>query len=108
MKLVVNRSFKQKILQLLVELYKKAKVPDYTNMCRCLVFLDEPSAISALFLSLLKEESEVVYFLFLANAIQDKTLLVFQIAFELVDNATQQFRSRVKDDLPQANEGDGI
>jgi 26S proteasome regulatory subunit N2 len=44
---------------MLVDLYKKAKVPDYMNMCRCLVFLDEASAIAELFISLLTEEVEV-------------------------------------------------
>eukprot|EP01127_Copromyxa_protea_P014006 TRINITY_DN383_c0_g1_i2.p1 TRINITY_DN383_c0_g1~~TRINITY_DN383_c0_g1_i2.p1 ORF type:complete len:979 (-),score=262.92 TRINITY_DN383_c0_g1_i2:24-2570(-) len=95
MQLLVNRSFKQRILKLLVALYKKVAIPDYMNMCRCLVFLDEASSISDLFISLLKEE------------VEDKTLLVFQIAFELVENATQKFRSQVNSCLPAATEDEG-
>eukprot|EP01126_Amoeba_proteus_P011685 TRINITY_DN1475_c0_g1_i15.p1 TRINITY_DN1475_c0_g1~~TRINITY_DN1475_c0_g1_i15.p1 ORF type:complete len:899 (-),score=231.35 TRINITY_DN1475_c0_g1_i15:56-2752(-) len=88
MKLVNNRSFKFKILQLLVTLFKKANTPDYMNMCRCLVFLGRASEISDIFTLLLGEDER-------------KTLLVFQIGFELVDTATQQFRWKVKESLPE-------
>jgi len=88
MNLVINRYSKQKILQLLVSLYRQASVPDYINMCRCLVFLDLPLAISELFAALLAKE------------VEEDTLIVFQIAFELVDNATQQFRTSVLSGLP--------
>jgi len=92
MSLVSNRDFRRKVLQMLVQLYKESEVSDYLNQCRCLVFLGKSDEIGKLFADLLKNESE------------DDTLLVFQVAFELVDNATQQFLTKVRECLPPSPE----
>lgn len=90
--LVINSDFRSKILSLLVTLYKKSKKVDSMNICRCLIFLDQPAEISKIFVDLLAENDD------------DKTLLVFQMGFELVKNATQQFRTSVLSHLPEVPE----
>lgn len=63
------------------------------NVCRCLVFLDKATDIGQLLISLLDKNED------------DKTLLVYQMGFELVDNATQQFRTKVIETIPQPAQG---
>jgi len=90
--LVMNSDFRSKIFSLLVDLYKKSQNVDAMNICRCLIFLDRTEEISQYFIDLLKENND------------DKVLLVFQIGFELVKNATQQFRMKVLSHLPEVAE----
>ncbi|RWS22446.1 26S proteasome non-ATPase regulatory subunit 1-like protein, partial [Leptotrombidium deliense] len=41
MSLVDNRNYRKELLKLLVKLYSDLKVPDYVNVCQCLIFLDD-------------------------------------------------------------------
>jgi len=79
-----NRDFRRTVLRTLVKLYSQTTVHGYVNICRCLIFLDDHEGIIDVFKSLLfaNKESDV--------------LLVFQIAFELVDSATQQFVALIR------------
>lgn len=90
--LLLSRDWRRSLLRLLVRLYQSSNLLDYVNMSRCLVFLNKSAAIAQSFDELLKKENE------------DQTLLVFQIGFELVDNATQQFLTAVRAALPPAPE----
>lgn len=88
--LLLSRDWRRSLLRLLVRLYQQHEVLDYVNMSRCLVFLNKSTAIAKMFDDLLKKEN------------QDDTLLVFQIGFELVDNAPQHFLTAVRAALPPA------
>jgi hypothetical protein len=79
-----------KVLRTLVKLYTELSIPDYISICRCLVFLDDAPAVANILKKLLENPQN-----------QDDTLLAFQIAFELCDNATQQFLHNVIKTLPQ-------
>lgn len=54
---VMNRDFRQLLLGLLVTLYKGLEVPDYINMCQCLLFLEDPAAVSKILDQLLKQDT---------------------------------------------------
>eukprot|EP01125_Pyxidicula_operculata_P007230 TRINITY_DN2459_c0_g1_i1.p1 TRINITY_DN2459_c0_g1~~TRINITY_DN2459_c0_g1_i1.p1 ORF type:complete len:930 (-),score=94.57 TRINITY_DN2459_c0_g1_i1:58-2847(-) len=95
--LVSSREFKKKVLETLVSIYQEEQVADYASMTRCLVFLDKPVEIARLFDQLLKD-----------TANKDKTLLVYQIAFELVDNSTQKFLGQVKYSLSNVESNDEV
>eukprot|EP01119_Soliformovum_irregulare_P004279 TRINITY_DN1527_c0_g1_i1.p1 TRINITY_DN1527_c0_g1~~TRINITY_DN1527_c0_g1_i1.p1 ORF type:complete len:976 (-),score=320.37 TRINITY_DN1527_c0_g1_i1:146-3073(-) len=81
---VQDHSFRQKILRLLVELYQKNSVPDYLSICECLVFLDDGAAIGTILNDLVKSGDD------------NQTLLAYQIAFDLVSNATQSLIANVQ------------
>lgn len=82
MSLIPNRGFRNKVLRCLVGLYRSLAVPDYVNMCQCLIFLEDPLAVAEILDKLTTEGS--------ANV-----LMGYQIAFDLYESATQQFLSQV-------------
>uniref|UniRef100_A0A023GMA3 26S proteasome non-ATPase regulatory subunit 1 n=1 Tax=Amblyomma triste TaxID=251400 RepID=A0A023GMA3_AMBTT len=82
MTLVQNRAFQDEVLRTLVRLYKNLAIPDYVNMCQCLIFLDDAQSVADVLLRLLDSSGE-------------STLMAYQIAFDLYESATQQFLTRV-------------
>lgn len=46
MSLIQNRGFRNSVLRSLVELYRNLAIPDYVNMCQCLIFLDDPLPVA--------------------------------------------------------------
>jgi 26S proteasome regulatory subunit N2 len=58
MTFVQNLDFRNKVLKLLVQLYRKLAVPDYLSVSECLVHLNEPSAVAEL-LNVLSKGTEV-------------------------------------------------
>lgn len=85
---LVALEYRPTVLRLLVQLYSDLAVSDSLNMCRCLVFLDDSQGLAATLQSLI------------ASGIEDSALMAYQIAFELCDNATQQFLQQVRNLLP--------
>lgn len=81
--------FRQIVLRSLVQLYQQLNVPDYINISRCLVFLDDAKSLADILDTLVHATKE------------DDALLAYQIAFELCDNASQQFLANVRKLLPQ-------
>lgn len=86
---VVSRhSFRQKLLQVLVRLYRGLSTPDYSSMCQCLLFLDDHAHVAQTLLALLKSSNP------------RDTLTAFQVAFDLSENQNQAFFDRVLLELP--------
>uniref|UniRef100_A0A1I8HYZ4 26S proteasome non-ATPase regulatory subunit 1 n=1 Tax=Macrostomum lignano TaxID=282301 RepID=A0A1I8HYZ4_9PLAT len=79
---VQNRKFRQQLLQTLVRLYRQLQQPDFVSMSQCLILLDDPPHTAEI-LERLVSRSE------------DEALTAFQIAFDLYENASQQFMQRV-------------
>ncbi|ORX85159.1 26S proteasome regulatory complex, non-ATPase subcomplex, Rpn2/Psmd1 subunit, partial [Basidiobolus meristosporus CBS 931.73] len=88
MTLVQNLEFRNKVLRLLVKLYQNLNEPDYVSICQCLVHLNDPKSSA----QLLRE---------LAEKDDDHLLMAYQIAFDLEENATQDFLRQVASALPQ-------
>ncbi|KAK6626505.1 proteasome regulatory particle base subunit [Polyplax serrata] len=82
MSLLQNRGFRNEVLRSLVDLYRNLAIPDYVNMCQCLIFLDESQAVAEILDKLVKGSEHNV-------------LMSYQIAFDLYESATQQFLGRV-------------
>ncbi|KAJ3275043.1 proteasome regulatory particle base subunit [Terramyces sp. JEL0728] len=87
MTIVQNLVFRNKVLNLLVKLYEKLAVPDYISITQCFVHLNDPFSAAELLKTL-------------ASGSEDDQLTAFQIAFDIEDNATQEFSSKVKAALP--------
>ena len=85
MTLVQNLEFRNEVLRLLVDLYKTLENPDYISISQCLVHLNDPASCAEMLKSLVDRKDE---------------LMAYQISFDLEENATQEFLSKVSADLP--------
>ncbi|XP_033638179.1 26S proteasome non-ATPase regulatory subunit 1-like [Asterias rubens] len=86
MSLLQQKQFRNEVLRVLLRLYMNLHVPDYINVCQCLIFLDDAQGVADILSKLMKESS-------------DQTLMAYQIGFDLYASATQQFLSRVQGSL---------
>lgn len=82
MSLIQNRAFRNNVLRCLVKLYRSLAVPDYVNMCQCLIFLEDPLSVAEILDKLITSSDLDV-------------LMGYQIAFDLYESATQQFLTQV-------------
>lgn len=82
MSLIQNRAFRNSVLRCLVKLYRSLAVPDYVNMCQCLIFLEDSLSVAEI-LDKLITSSEL------------DVLMGYQIAFDLYESATQQYLTQV-------------
>ncbi|MBZ3880859.1 26S proteasome non-ATPase regulatory subunit 1 [Sciurus carolinensis] len=82
--LMQNKQFQNKVLRVLVKIYMKLEKPDFINVCQCLIFLDDPQAVSDILEKLVKK---------------DNFLMAYQICFDLYESASQQFLSSVIQNL---------
>lgn len=87
MGLVENRHYRNELLQILVKLYKSFAIPDYVNICQCLIFLDDAQSVATILDNLVKSKAD------------DEYLMAYQMAFDLYESATQHFLANVLDAL---------
>ncbi|ORE11727.1 26S proteasome regulatory complex, non-ATPase subcomplex, Rpn2/Psmd1 subunit [Rhizopus microsporus var. microsporus] len=85
MTLVQNLEFRNEVLRLLVNLYKKLEKPDYISISQCLVHLNDTTSCANMLKGLIEKNDE---------------LMAYQISFDLEENATQEFLSKVSNELP--------
>ncbi|ORX44150.1 hypothetical protein BCR36DRAFT_586280 [Piromyces finnis] len=86
MTLVQNLNARNEVLKLLVGLYKNLDEPDYISMTQCYLHLKDSISCAET----------------LKDLVESKELLMaYQIAFDLEENATQDFLSQVIDYLPE-------
>ena len=84
MRLISDMQFRNVVLQLLAKLYSAQTNPDYMNICRCWIFLDDSAACANLIGKLIKN---------------DELAMAYQVAFDLYDSATQQYLTNIKSSL---------
>ncbi|GAM28697.1 hypothetical protein SAMD00019534_118730 [Acytostelium subglobosum LB1] len=87
--IVSNKTFRQAVLAILVKLYLTLERPDYSSISQCLIFLGDAPQIATILLTLLKKDD-------------DSLLLSYQIAFDLLQNASQHLLGNVRKLLPQS------
>jgi 26S proteasome regulatory subunit N2 len=85
--LVQNLGFRNQILQLLVKLFKALPEPDYLAISQCFLWLNDSTSMVAFLTSLVKGDEK-------------HQLIAYQIAFDVYDNATQQFLQNLLKELP--------
>ncbi|RUP51626.1 hypothetical protein BC936DRAFT_146875 [Jimgerdemannia flammicorona] len=90
MTLIQNLDFRNKTLRLLVRLFKNLQEPDYVSISQCLVHLNDPASCSELLRELVNRGDDL------------HILMAYQIAFDLEENATQDFLHKVSNDLASA------
>ncbi|KAG5951624.1 hypothetical protein E4U53_002658 [Claviceps sorghi] len=92
MDIVQERSFRTEILRLILDLLNDIPNPDYFAIARCVVYLDSDDEASRMLRTLIAKGDRTS----VANA--------YQIAFDLYDNGTQEFLSKVLASLPAPKE----
>lgn len=92
MNVVQERSLRNEILRLILDLLNDIPNPDYFSIAKCVVYLDQHGMAS----SMLKH---------LVERGDGKSLAIaYQISFDLYDNGTQEFLTRVMEELPESEE----
>ncbi|KAK3985297.1 armadillo-type protein [Cladorrhinum sp. PSN332] len=88
MDIVQERGLRTEILRLILDLLNDIPNPDYFAIAKCVVHLDSD------------EEAENMLRQLAAKGDQNSIAIAYQIAFDLYDNATQEFLAKVIKALP--------
>lgn len=89
MTLTANRKVRETFLAVIARLYGAQSTPDHYAMCRCYMVLNDPESLAAALVPLV------------AGGGAD-TLMGYQLAFDLYENASQQFLASVRDLLEKS------
>ena len=76
----ITIELRDQVLRLLVGLFNDVKQPDFFAMARCYAYLNDVEATSTLVVDLISSS---------------KSLIAYQIAFDLADSATQEFLGKL-------------
>lgn len=88
MNIVQERHLRSQILTLILDLLNEIPEPDFFSIAKCVVYLDQPADATTLLEKLV------------AKSDNTSLAVAYQIAFDLYDNGTQEFLSKVKGALP--------
>ncbi|KAF9911713.1 proteasome regulatory particle base subunit [Linnemannia zychae] len=88
MTVVQDQAYRNTLLQLLVDQFRKLEEPDYVAINQCLVHLGDHKASAELLQNLVNSGS------------QADLLMAYQLAFDLENNATQKYLTKVSGALP--------
>ena len=94
MNVVQERGLRNEILQLILDLLNQIPSPDYFAIAKCVVYLNEYPMASNMLRHLVEQGD--------ANA----RAIAYQLSFDLYDNGTQEFLSKVMDELPETESKD--
>ncbi|KAJ5222453.1 uncharacterized protein N7469_008693 [Penicillium citrinum] len=89
MGIVQERAFRNEILKLILELLNEIPNPDYFSIAKCVVYLNEHSMASVILRQLVEKGDA-------------RSLAVaYQISFDLYDNSTQEFLTKVRQEISE-------
>ncbi|KAF9951015.1 proteasome regulatory particle base subunit, partial [Modicella reniformis] len=88
MTVVLDQAYRNTLLKLLVDQFRKLEVPDYVSINQCLVHLGDHQASAELLQTLVN------------SGVQSDLLMAYQLAFDLENNATQKYLTKVANALP--------
>ncbi|RKO98605.1 hypothetical protein CXG81DRAFT_15699 [Caulochytrium protostelioides] len=92
MTIVQHIDFRNTVLRLLLRLYNNLPEPDYLSMSQCYLHLNDAAACAAMLTQLVGKSRA-------NHTDDDHLLLAYQVAFDLEENARQDFLQRVSDHL---------
>lgn len=92
MNVVQERGLRNEILRLILDLLNEIPNPDYFAIAKCVVYLGQHSMASGMLKTLVEHGD-------------GKSLAIaYQISFDLYDNGTQEFLTKVMEELPESEE----
>ncbi|KAI8818052.1 armadillo-type protein [Fimicolochytrium jonesii] len=94
MNIVQNLSFRNEVLRLMVKLYRNLPDPDYISISQCLLHLNDAPSCSELLQTLAQNDAR-------------HHMLAYQVAFDLEENATQDFLQQIIQGLGPSSEESG-
>ncbi|KAF8387558.1 rpn-2 [Pristionchus pacificus] len=80
----IDTGLRHQILTLLLRMFCNLDQPDFVNVCQCLIKLEKPTDVADIIDKLIGQDMKT-----------DGALLAYQIAFDLYENATQQFVKKI-------------
>ncbi|VDN00722.1 unnamed protein product [Thelazia callipaeda] len=80
----MDYAFRSVVLDLLLRLFAELEEPDFVSMCQCLIKLEKPDDVTDILQRLVSNKGDY------------GVLLAYQIAFDLYENASQQFISKIE------------
>ncbi|EOD52586.1 putative 26s proteasome regulatory subunit rpn2 protein [Neofusicoccum parvum UCRNP2] len=92
MNVVQERGLRNEILRLILDLLNELPNPDYFSIAKCVVYLNQHSMASNMLRHLVDRGD--------AHSLA----VAYQISFDLYDNSTQEFLSKVIEELPETEE----
>jgi len=88
--LVTKRTFRNKVLKVLVELYRTLEIPDYQHVSQCWMLLEDAASVAGLLGNLVSSGNV------------DQEIMAYQIGFDLCESDMQHFLLEVRNALPKA------
>ncbi|TID23106.1 26S proteasome regulatory complex non-ATPase subcomplex Rpn2/Psmd1 subunit [Venturia nashicola] len=92
MNVVQERGLRNEILRLILDLLNEIPNPDYFAIAKCVVYLGQHSMASSMLKTLVE------------NGDGKSLAIAYQISFDLYDNGTQEFLTKVMEELPKSEE----
>ncbi|RDI85120.1 hypothetical protein Vi05172_g5100 [Venturia inaequalis] len=92
MNVVQERGLRNEILRLILDLLNEIPNPDYFAIAKCVVYLGQHSMASGMLKTLVE------------NGDGKSLAIAYQISFDLYDNGTQEFLTKVMEELPKSEE----
>ncbi|GMR32150.1 hypothetical protein PMAYCL1PPCAC_02345, partial [Pristionchus mayeri] len=80
----IDTGLRHQILSLLLKMFCELEQPDFVNVCQCLIKLEKPADVADIIDKLISQDMKT-----------DGALLAYQIAFDLYENASQQFVKKI-------------
>lgn len=90
MGVVQERALRTQILKLILELLNDIPTPDYFAIAKCVVYLNQDAEAATILRKLVQK----------GDTNKSSLAVAYQIAFDLYDNGTQEFLSKVRQALP--------
>lgn len=96
MNVVQERGLRNEILRMILDLLNDDEVPnpDYFSIAKCVVYLNQHALASKLILQLIERGDD------------KSRAIAYQISFDLYENGTQEFLSKVMEELPETEDDD--
>ncbi|KAL1616495.1 proteasome regulatory particle base subunit [Diplodia seriata] len=92
MNVVQERGLRNEILRMILDLLNELPNPDYFSIAKCVVYLNQHSMASNMLRHLVERGD--------AHSLA----VAYQISFDLYDNSSQEFLSKVMEELPEVEE----
>ncbi|KAF2140844.1 uncharacterized protein K452DRAFT_359291 [Aplosporella prunicola CBS 121167] len=92
MNVVQERGLRNEILRLILDMLNELPNPDYFSIAKCVVYLNQHSMASNMLRHLVERGDG------------HSLAVAYQLSFDLYDNSTQEFLSKVMEELPESEE----